>query len=142
MRHTSASLVIQENADPDVRLDLRTALERLAPGDAGWRHDTEGADDMPGPHQDHADRRVAPHSGRRRCSCARHLAGHLCGGTSRPAAPPRRGAAVRRRLRINGPVEVVWGFAAHHSATSKEPQRPGAVERLPYGRDLTEHQIG
>ena len=47
MRHTSASLVIQENADPDVRADLRTALERLAPGDAGWRHDTEGADDMP-----------------------------------------------------------------------------------------------
>ena len=47
MRHTSASLVIQENADPDVRHDLRTALERLAPGDAGWRHDTEGADDMP-----------------------------------------------------------------------------------------------
>jgi secondary thiamine-phosphate synthase enzyme len=47
MRHTSASLVIQENADPDVRVDLRTALERLAPGDAGWRHDTEGADDMP-----------------------------------------------------------------------------------------------
>ena len=47
MRHTSASLVIQENADPDVRHDLRTALERLAPGDAEWRHDTEGADDMP-----------------------------------------------------------------------------------------------
>jgi len=36
MRHTSASLVIQENADPDVRLDLRTALNRLAPADAGW----------------------------------------------------------------------------------------------------------
>jgi secondary thiamine-phosphate synthase enzyme len=47
MRHTSASLVIQENADPDVRLDLRAALNRLAPADAGWVHDTEGADDMP-----------------------------------------------------------------------------------------------
>jgi secondary thiamine-phosphate synthase enzyme len=47
MRHTSASLVIQENADPDVRTDLRTALNRLAPADAGWVHDTEGADDMP-----------------------------------------------------------------------------------------------
>jgi secondary thiamine-phosphate synthase enzyme len=47
MRHTSASLVIQENADPDVRFDLRTALARIAPDDAGWRHDTEGADDMP-----------------------------------------------------------------------------------------------
>jgi len=47
IRHTSASLVIQENADPDVRTDLGTALNRLAPADAGWVHDTEGADDMP-----------------------------------------------------------------------------------------------
>jgi secondary thiamine-phosphate synthase enzyme len=47
IRHTSASLVIQENADPDVRVDLGTALDRLAPSDAGWVHDTEGADDMP-----------------------------------------------------------------------------------------------
>ncbi len=47
IRHTSASLVIQENADPDVRTDLATALERLAPADAGWVHDIEGADDMP-----------------------------------------------------------------------------------------------
>jgi len=47
IRHTSASLVIQENADPDVRADLATALDRLAPADAGWVHDTEGADDMP-----------------------------------------------------------------------------------------------
>jgi secondary thiamine-phosphate synthase enzyme len=47
MRHTSASLVIQENADPDVRTDLVTALARLAPADAGWVHDVEGADDMP-----------------------------------------------------------------------------------------------
>jgi secondary thiamine-phosphate synthase enzyme len=47
IRHTSASLVIQENADPDVRTDLATALDRLAPTDAGWVHDVEGADDMP-----------------------------------------------------------------------------------------------
>src|SRR5215472_17129833 len=47
IRHTSASLVIQENADPDVRTDLGAALDRLAPADAGWVHDTEGADDMP-----------------------------------------------------------------------------------------------
>jgi secondary thiamine-phosphate synthase enzyme len=47
MRHTSASLTIQENADPDVRTDLVTALRRLAPEDAGWVHDTEGPDDMP-----------------------------------------------------------------------------------------------
>ena len=47
LRHTSASLTIQENADPNVRRDLMTALERLAPEDAGWVHDTEGPDDMP-----------------------------------------------------------------------------------------------
>ena len=47
VRHTSASLTIQENADPDVRTDLTTALRRLAPEDAGWVHDVEGPDDMP-----------------------------------------------------------------------------------------------
>ena len=47
LRHTSASLVIQENADPDVQTDLVTALERIAPAEAGWVHDVEGPDDMP-----------------------------------------------------------------------------------------------
>ena len=47
IRHTSASLVIQENADPDVQTDLVTALDRIAPANAGWVHDTEGPDDMP-----------------------------------------------------------------------------------------------
>ena len=47
VRHTSASLTIQENADPDVQTDLATALGRLAPANAGWVHDTEGPDDMP-----------------------------------------------------------------------------------------------
>jgi secondary thiamine-phosphate synthase enzyme len=47
VRHTSASLTIQENADPSVLKDLTTVLDRLAPEGAGWRHDTEGPDDMP-----------------------------------------------------------------------------------------------
>jgi len=47
VRHTSASLTIQENADPTVLKDLMTALDRVAPSDAGWRHDAEGPDDMP-----------------------------------------------------------------------------------------------
>jgi secondary thiamine-phosphate synthase enzyme len=46
-RHTSASLLIQENADPDVRRDLLTALDRLAPREAGYVHSAEGPDDMP-----------------------------------------------------------------------------------------------
>jgi secondary thiamine-phosphate synthase enzyme len=47
IRHTSASLTIQENADPTVLVDLTTVLDRLAPENAGYRHDTEGPDDMP-----------------------------------------------------------------------------------------------
>jgi secondary thiamine-phosphate synthase enzyme len=47
IRHTSASLTIQENADPTVLKDLTTALDRFAPENAGWSHDTEGPDDMP-----------------------------------------------------------------------------------------------
>jgi secondary thiamine-phosphate synthase enzyme len=47
-RHTSAGLLIQENAAADVRADLETFFERLAPEEAGrYRHADEGADDMP-----------------------------------------------------------------------------------------------
>ena len=47
VRHTSASLTIQENADPNVRLDLIDALEALAPEGAPYAHQEEGPDDMP-----------------------------------------------------------------------------------------------
>ena len=48
-RHTSASLLIQENADPSVLSDLEAFFERLAPEDESlYRHDSEGPDDMPG----------------------------------------------------------------------------------------------
>ena len=48
LRHTSASLLIQENADPDVRADLERFFARLAPdGDPIFEHTAEGADDMP-----------------------------------------------------------------------------------------------
>ena len=47
-RHTSASLLIQENADPDVRKDLEDFFERLVPEGRGlYIHETEGLDDMP-----------------------------------------------------------------------------------------------
>jgi secondary thiamine-phosphate synthase enzyme len=45
--HTSCSLLIQENADPDVLRDLGDAFARLAPRDSDYRHTTEGPDDMP-----------------------------------------------------------------------------------------------
>ena len=48
LQHTSASLTIQENADPDVLRDMAEFFERLVPEDTGWfRHTTEGPDDMP-----------------------------------------------------------------------------------------------
>lgn len=48
LRHTSASLIIQENADPDVKRDLEVFLRRLVPeGDPLYRHVDEGPDDMP-----------------------------------------------------------------------------------------------
>jgi secondary thiamine-phosphate synthase enzyme len=48
IRHTSASLVIQENADPDVLSDLQRFMDRIAPWDAKlYAHATEGPDDMP-----------------------------------------------------------------------------------------------
>lgn len=47
LRHTSASLLIQENADPDVLIDLQNFLTKLVPENASYIHDTEGPDDMP-----------------------------------------------------------------------------------------------
>lgn len=47
LRHTSASLVIQENADPDVLADLSDFFARIAPQTDSYRHQTEGPDDMP-----------------------------------------------------------------------------------------------
>lgn len=47
VRHTSASLTIQENADPDVQRDLTDALDTLAPQSGKYRHSCEGPDDMP-----------------------------------------------------------------------------------------------
>ena len=96
IRHTSASLTIQENADPSVLTDLMTALGRLAPEGAGWSHDTEGPDDMPA----HIKTMLTATSlqvpvldGRTR---AGNLAGDLPGRASPRAAPPRGRAAVCR----------------------------------------------
>ena len=46
-RHTSASLLIQENADPSVQRDLERFFKKLVPEQGGYEHDTEGPDDMP-----------------------------------------------------------------------------------------------
>ena len=47
IRHTSASLLVQENADPTVRADLEAFFKWLVPENVGYRHNSEGPDDMP-----------------------------------------------------------------------------------------------
>ncbi len=47
IQHTSASLIIQENADPSVLRDLSRWMNKLAPESDNWEHDAEGSDDMP-----------------------------------------------------------------------------------------------
>ena len=47
VKHTSASLTIQENTDLDVQYDLLDILDDLVPSEKNWRHSLEGADDMP-----------------------------------------------------------------------------------------------
>ena len=51
VRHTSASLTLQENADPDVLRDLASALDRVAPRGARYAHDIEGPDHKPAHHR-------------------------------------------------------------------------------------------
>ncbi len=84
--HTSASLTIQENADPNVRRDLMTALESLAPEDAPYTHAEEGPDDMPSHIKAMLTDRESFDSGDGRADGARHLAGRLSHRASRCAA--------------------------------------------------------
>ena len=73
VQHTSASLMICENADPDVRRDLETYMQHIVPdGDAMFLHQDEGPDDMSA-HQQWA-------------MCAGHLAGYLFMGTPHTAS--------------------------------------------------------
>ena len=106
VRHTSASLVIQENADPDVQTDLEAFFARLVPPAptrrcATCRHTLEGPDDMPA----HIKAALLPVSltdpGHRRADGARHLAGDLPVRTPRRAAPARgRRAPALNRGRV------------------------------------------
>ena len=66
-RHTSASLLVQENADPDVQTDLKRFFETVAPEGAGYVHGSEGPDDMPA----HIRAALTRPSSRSRCSTAR-----------------------------------------------------------------------
>ena len=99
VRHTSASLTIQENADPDVLRDLAETLEKLAPRGARYHHSVEGADDMPA----HIKSMLTATSLGVPVAAgkpgARHLAGDLPDRAPRPPAHPRDRAALPRHAR-------------------------------------------
>ena len=97
-RHTSASLIIQENADPDVRTDLEAFFERLAPESEPYVHTLEGPDDMPAHIRaalTQASLTIPVSDGRHG---ARHLAGHLSVRASAAAASQGCGVAPDRGL--------------------------------------------
>ncbi len=93
IRHTSASLLIQENADPDVQKDLQDFFAHLATSGPRFRHTTEGPDDMPSHIRSALTQTSHRHSAAQGPAGAGHLAGDLCVRASRRAAPARSGAA-------------------------------------------------
>jgi secondary thiamine-phosphate synthase enzyme len=98
VRHTSASLLVQENADPEVRADLERFFARLVPdGDPLLRHRAEGPDDMPARR---AHCRSAERADRRRPSRARHLARPVSVGAPAETARPADRTASDRRVRL------------------------------------------
>ena len=102
--HTSASLLIQENASPDVRRDLDAFLHRIVPENVAlYRHNDEGPDDMSAHIQERADPDPAQHPRHRRTAAARHLAWHLPARALRLAALPRPHPDPHRRGRTARP---------------------------------------
>jgi secondary thiamine-phosphate synthase enzyme len=98
IRHTSASLLIQENADPDVQRDLKDFFAQLAKRGMDYRHTAEGPDDMPSHIRGALTQTsigIPVHGGK---TGTGHVAGLICLRTSRRAASPRGAAAFYRRL--------------------------------------------
>ncbi len=97
VRHTSASLVIQENADPSAKRDLERWIARLVPeGDPFYTHDSEGPDDMPAHIRAALTNTSLSIPIRRRNAGARRVAGGLSLGASAPRLAARAGVAHRR----------------------------------------------
>ena len=113
-RHTSASLLVQENADPDVRTDLEAFFNRLVPEKAGYRHEDEGPDDMPAHIKaalTQTQLTVPVDDGR---PGTRHLAGHL------PVRAPRRASSAGDRSASDRRVtQSHQGPTSIHSLPSK-----------------------
>jgi hypothetical protein len=111
LQHTSASLLIQENASPDVRRDFEKFFERLVPdGDAIFEHTIEGGRRHAGPRAYGADDRKPESSRASRRNGARHMAGNIFVGT--PAAWP----LTPRRSSLH------WGITGSFSAFERPPR--------------------
>ena len=92
VQHTSASLSINENADPDVPTDLEASINAIAPEDFPYRHTLEGPDDMPAHVENSLLGVLALDSGGRWPGGPGHLAGDLPGRASQPGWWPEGGA--------------------------------------------------
>ncbi len=113
-RHTSASLLIQENADPDVQIDLEAFFARIAPEGRGlYVHDTEGPDDMPAHIRTALDAEFHRRARRARQALARHLAGHLSLRAS------QRAASTRDRRAGHGGMSDAWRDEAGRSISAR-----------------------
>jgi secondary thiamine-phosphate synthase enzyme len=123
-RHTSASLTIQENADPSVLDDLITVLNRLAPTDAGWTHRTEGPDDMPAHVKTMLTTTALQIPWQ---ACAWSVAGDLPHRTPDPPAPPGDcGSVYRHQALKHGPL-----FNSPWPSTRLTPSRPTRLDKSP-----------
>ena len=136
-QHTSASLVIQENADPDVVLDLADFFERLAPeDDPHYRHTTEGADDMPAHIRAALTQTQLDDSGDRRPHGAGHLAGNLFVRAPQLAPSAQRGAAPDRRIeRSRALLALTAGLLTHSSIPPQNRRNIQIVEQRVRARE-------
>ena len=98
IRHTSASLTLNENASSDVRRDFETWLNAYVPEDFAWTHTLEGPDDMPAHIKAALMGLVADAADRRRPARARDVAGDLPLRAPRPRRPALAARHAQRRV--------------------------------------------
>ena len=130
VQHTSASLTINENADPDVVVDLNQSLAALAPEDGPYRHMEEGADDMPAHVKASLDWLFADDTDPQRPAIPGYLARYLsvrAPSAWRPAAagvdpPRRRGGKVAGTGRNRAAGRMRW--AKHSAQRLRQKKRP------------------
>ncbi len=109
IRHTSASLTIQENADPDVLRDLTDSLAGFAPQEHAYRHSSEGPDDMPAHIKTMPDQCIGHCAGRGGSDDARYMAGRFTSSNT---------ARLRTTVRLS-PIMLVSSQQASYDGVTK-----------------------